>query len=196
MKSLKELRRAKGLSQVELAKLLDVNQSAISQWEKGRTSPDYQKLLRLSEVLDVSVDALVGTVQREERTRIPVLGEIRAGIPVEAIEDVLGFEEIPESMAKQGSHFALRIKGDSMLPRFCPGDIVIVRQQPDADSGDIVAALVSDHESTLKRLVKKEDGIILMPLNPAYDPLVFSRSQIEEMPVRVLGKIVELRARF
>lgn len=75
--------------------------------------------------------------------RIPVLGEVRAGYPMKAVENIIDYEEIDEGLARRGEYFALRIKGDSMEPKFSKGDIVIVRKQQTADSGDIVVALVN-----------------------------------------------------
>ena len=194
MEQLRALRRQHGLSQAELAERIGVHQTAISQWEKGRTSPDRRSLMKLAKVLGVSCDTLLGGAAENEL--IPVLGEIRAGFPAEAVENILGYEEITPQMARAGQHFALRVAGESMQPRFCPGDIVIVRKQADADSGDIVAALVSDRDATVKKLIKKENGIILMPLNPAFEPMIYSAEEVESLPVTLLGKVVELRAKF
>lgn len=196
MKNLQQMRRARGLSQAKLAALIGVHQTAISQWEKGRTSPDRRSLSRLSEVLGVSIDALLGNDVTTGACLVPILGDVRAGVPVEAVQTVLGYEEITPQMARGGEHFALRVQGESMLPRFCPGDVVIVRRQEDADTGDIVVALVGDGDATVKRLIKKENGVVLMPLNAVFDPLVFSVQEVAQLPVRIIGKVVELRAKF
>ena len=83
-----------------------------------------------------------------------------------------------------------------MEPRMKEGDVVIVRQQDDAESGDIVIATVNGDEATCKRLMKYETGIALISTNPSYDPMLFSNKEIEEKPVRIIGKVVELRAKF
>ena len=194
MNRIREMRRGQGISQAELAKRVGVHQTAISQWENGRTGPDRKSLAKLAQALNVSFDDLLGT--QSVCCRVPILGEIHAGLPVEAVQDVLGYEEITPETARRGSHFALRVVGESMLPRFCPGDVVIVRQQSDAESGEIVVALVSDSDATVKKLIKKENGIVLMPLNPAFEPMVYTVQEIASLPVTVLGKVVELRARF
>ena len=127
---------------------------------------------------------------------IPVLGRVAAGIPIEAVEEIIDTEEITEEMAKTGTFFGLLIHGDSMIPNICDGDVVIVRQQDDAESGDIVVATVNGTDATCKRLRKYKDGIELIANNPSYEPMDFSNHEIEEKPVRILGKVVELRRKF
>lgn len=127
---------------------------------------------------------------------IDVLGRVAAGIPVEAVEDVIDTEEITEEMAKTGEFFGLRINGDSMEPKFSKGDVVIVRKQDDAESGDIVIAMVNGDDATCKRLKKYTNGIALLSTNPAYQPMFFSDEEKETVPVRIIGKVVELRAKF
>ena len=129
--------------------------------------------------------------------RIPVLGRVAAGIPIEATEDVLDFEEITEEMRRDGEYFALKIQGDSMEPKISNGDVVIVRQQEDADDGDIVIALVNGDDAVCKRLKKYQDGsVALISTNPAYDPMFFSKDEIDETPVKIIGRVKELRAKF
>ena len=83
-----------------------------------------------------------------------------------------------------------------MIPNICDGDIVIVRQQEDAETGDIVIATVNGTDATCKRLRKYKDGIELIANNPSYDPMDFSTQEIIEKPVRIIGKVVELRRKF
>ena len=196
MQQLQALRRERGLSQAKLAEMIGVHQTAISQWEKGRTNPDRVSLSRLSQALGVSIDALLGNDVQNEACMIPILGDVRAGLPAEAVENILGYEEVTPEMARSGRLFALRIRGESMQPRMCPGDVVIVREQPDADSGDVVVAMVGDSDATVKKLVKKESGIVLMSFNSVFDPMVYSEEEVRRTPVRIIGKVIELRARF
>lgn len=119
-----------------------------------------------------------------------------AGIPLEMIEDVIDIEEISEDMACTGDFFGLQIHGDSMEPKMSDGDVVIVRQQDDAETGDTVIATVNGTDATCKRLRKYRDGIELIATNPSYEPMYFSNQEISEKPVRILGKVVELRAKF
>ena len=128
--------------------------------------------------------------------KIPVLGKVAAGIPIEAIEDVLDWEEITEDVAKTGKFFALQIKGDSMSPKILEGDVVIVKQQSSADSGDIVIAIVNGFDGCCKKLIKNDVGITLQSLNPNYEPMVFTNKDVADKPVMIVGKVVELRRKF
>ena len=119
---------------------------------------------------------------------MPVLGEVAAGIPIEAVEDIVDYEEIDAALAATGDFFGLRIKGSSMEPRIREGDV---------DTGDTVVVLVNGDSATVKRLKKEADGSMwLLPNNPAYDPQHFTPTEITEKPVHIIGKVVELRGKF
>lgn len=144
-------------------------------------------------------DELKDEIRRiEAGVRIPVLGEVPCGIPIEAIEliDAEEWEEIPDRLARTGTFFGLIAKGDSMSPRIQAGDVLIVRQQSDAESGDVVIAKINGEEATCKRLLKQEGGIVLQPFNPAHSPMYFSNAEILKKPVRIIGKVVENRQKF
>ena len=208
---IRELRALHGMSQQDLADRLDVNKVTISQDERGVRKPDLNVLTALCDIFNVSSDYLLGKddvtiriVGKEEleklasahTKRIPVLGRVAAGIPIDAIEDVLDWEEIPEMMAATGEFFGLKIKGDSMQPRIAEGDVVIVRSQPDAESGDVVVVQVNGDHATCKRLMKHETGISLISFNPMYAPINFTNEEIEKLPVTIIGKVVENRQKY
>lgn len=127
---------------------------------------------------------------------IPVLGRVAAGLPIEAVEEIIDTEEIAEELSKTGEFFGLQIHGNSMEPRICEGDVVIVRQQDDAESGDIIIATVNGSDATCKRLRKYRDGIELISFNAAYAPMFYSNKEIEQKPVKIIGKVIELRGKF
>ena len=130
-------------------------------------------------------------------TCIPVLGDVAAGIPIEAIENIVDYEEIDAALAATGEFFGLRIKGSSMEPRIREGDVVIVRKQSDANTGDTSVVLVNGDSATVKRIKKDPDGSLwLIPNNPAYDTQHFSLDEIRDRPVTIIGKVVELRGKF
>lgn len=126
-----------------------------------------------------------------------MLGIVRAGYPIYAEENILDYEEIPQAMASAGEFFALRIVGDSMEPRMFAGDIIIVRKQEYIDSGDIAVILVNGFEATVKKVIKQDSGIMLVPLNSScdYEPTFYSAREIETLPIAILGKVVEVRGR-
>lgn len=136
------------------------------------------------------------TTSTANAVTINVLGRVAAGIPIEAVEEIIDTEEITEEMARTGEFFGLKIQGDSMEPRMCEGDVVIVRQQNDAESGDVVIAIINGDDATCKRLRKYRDGIELISNNPVYAPMFFSNEEIEKKPVKIIGKVIELRGKF
>lgn len=185
------------LTKRELAKRLGVHESSINKYEKGLVDIPLSKISELSRVLNVTEAYLMGW--EEEKTqglKIPVLGTVAAGIPISAVEDILDYEEVPQSWENQGEFFGLRIKGDSMQPKMDDGDVVIVRQQSDANSGDTVIALVNGDDATCKKLQKTDNGIMLVSTNPNYLPMFFTNEEIVTKPVVILGKVVELRSKF
>lgn len=127
---------------------------------------------------------------------LPVLGFSRAGIPNLAIEEIDEWEEISPKLAKTGNFFALHIIGDSMQPLLSENDVVIVKQQNDADTGDIVIAKINGDDACCKKLVKHENGITLISLNQDYLPMYFSNDDIYEKPVSIIGKVIEARRKF
>ena len=203
MLRLKEIRKKKGLTQEYIASTLHVVQAAVSQWENGRVTPEAEKLSQLADVLGVSLDVLMGRKEyidedepKQQAVKIPVLGRVQAGIPTSAISEILDYEEIPAGVASRGEYFGLLVRGDSMSPEIHNGDIVIVRCQPDIESGETAVVAVNGDNATVKRVKKTAAGIILIPLNPAYEPMVYTNEQIETLPVEIKGKVVELRRKM
>lgn len=198
MNRIKSLRQKKGLSQQELAKLLFVNQTAVSQWERGVTNPSTDTAIALASLFDVSVDYLLGRnvdVPLRIKRTVPVLGTIPAGVPVEAIEDILDYEDLsPEEANDSHEYFGLRIRGRSMMPEYLDGDTIIVRRQDTAETGDDAVVMVNGDDATFKRIQRSLGGVTLVPLNTAeFTPAFYTNAEIESLPVRILGVCVELR---
>lgn len=202
MKNLKKTRMAKGIPQQTVADYLGINRVSYARYESGERQPDFHTAERIADLFGVSVDYLLGRDNsprpRTEKkgVKIPVLGRVAAGIPITAIEDVLDYEEIEESLAKTGDFYGLQIKGTSMEPKFSEGDVVIVRQQNDVESGEIAIVLVNGDDATCKRVVKHENGLSLISLNPSFPPKFFTDQEVEQLPVRIIGRVMELRAKF
>lgn len=188
---LKKFRKANKLGQVELAKIMNVANGTISMWESGQRTPDIDTIRSLAKLFHISINELIDD---ENPARIPVLGKIPAGIPIEMIEDVLDYEDISPDMLRGGKeYFALKVKGDSMSPKFLEGDILIVRKQDDCENGDFAIVAVNGYDATFKKVIKKENCIILQPLNPNFEPVIYDNDQIATLPVRILGVVVEIR---
>ena len=181
-------------------------------WEDvrdGYREADRQTIERLALLLETTYDYLMGltddpSVPLDDKTgiKIGVFGDVAAGIPIDRIEnfdpeDPDSWEEIDRSMAKGGTYFALRIKGDSMAPRILAGDVVIVRYQPTAESGQIAVVAVNGDMATCKKVFWSENGdLSLISLNPNYPPYHYTAEQVREKPVTILGVVVELRGKF
>ena len=194
------LRKEANMTQQELASKLYVSQQAVGKWERGESTPNPETIVAMSKIFGVAADTLLGESAPPLSTGgtwVPGLGDVAAGIPIEAVENIVDYEEIDTAMASNGKYYGLRIKGSSMEPRIREGDVVIVRQQEDADTGDTAVVLVNGESATVKRIKKEPDGgLWLLPNNPAYDPQHYSPAEVAEKPVRIIGKVVELRGKF
>lgn len=172
--------------------------STFSDWVNGEKYPRIDKIEILANYFGIQKSDLVEKRVAEQKTtaaiRIPVYGRVAAGIPMSAVENILDWEEIPASWP--GEHACLKVRGRSMEPRICEGDVIVVQVQDWAESGDIVVAMINGDEATVKKLIKQPDGIVLQPFNPSFESMYFTNAQIETMPVQIWGKVVENRAKF
>lgn len=211
---LKTIMKIKGIKATELSIRTNIAKSQISHWLKGTYKAKQDSLTILAEFFDVNEAWLMGfdvpmdrndtqdivddnIIYEEIKTpivKIPILGKVPAGIPIEAIEDILGYEDIPSQLVKNGErYFALKVNGDSMYPEYQTNDIVIVKQQPDCNTGDDCVVLVNGYDATLKRIIKEVDGIKLKPLNNDYETKKYTNQDIINKPVIIVGVVKELR---
>lgn len=195
---IRNLRENKKVTQSALASFLGLSPSTIGMYEQDRRKPDYETLEAIADYFNVNLDYLIKSTPYEKKTKftVPVLGKVTAGIPIDAVEYIVDYEEISEEMASKGDYFGLQIKGDSMEPKFSEGDVVIVRKQSTIQSGEIAIVLINGDEATIKKVMLFEGGLNLVPSNQAYQVITFTNEQIEKLPVQILGKVVELRAKF
>ena len=198
---IKEARKSAGLTQLELAKKTELSRSYIGDIEKDRYNPSVSTLQLIATATNPPLEDLLPSTKTVSPTgrgvRIPVLGRVVAGIPIEAVEEILDYEEITPELAATGEFFALKIRGHSMEPRMMEGDVVIVRRQDDVDSGDVAIVLVNGDEATVKRVKKQPEGITLIATNTSvYEPHFYSNKEIADLPVRILGRVVELRGKM
>ena len=220
-KRLREAMNDVGIIAQELADKSGLNKASISQYINGSHKPSNQSAGAMAVVLNVSPVWLMGfdvgkesDVDRMKRTAeifnrhraereysgtiaIPIVRRVAAGIPLESFDEIIDYTYIPEGMASRGEYFALQIKGDSMQPTICDGDIVICRKQETAENGEIVVSIVNGNDGCCKRLKQYENGnVALLSDNSAYSPLFFTAEERENTPVRIMGKVVELRRSF
>lgn len=174
-KRIAALRRERGYNQDELAEMAMLHRVTLAKYETGVIEPGALAIGRIADALNVSTDELlcrtpklppfVGMV----KDAVPIVGEIACGKPVTAQENVDGYADLPDGVS---ADFALKCKGNSMTPTFAPGDLVLIRQQPIVDNGQI-AAIGIDGEATLKRFYKTADGVVLVADNPEYPPQIY-----------------------
>lgn len=199
MNKIKELREKIGLPQKAFAADLGVSQPTISDWESGRKVPSAKSTEKIADYFGVSVDYVLGREDAsvsEDVYRVPVLGRVAAGLPLYATQDIIDWEELPKSWQRKGDYFCLQIKGNSMEPRMCEGDIVVIRQQDTCESGQTAIVMVNGDEATCKRVVFHDNGLSLLSNNPMYPPQFYTSTEVESLPVRIIGVVAELRAKI
>ena len=198
----KNLRKDNNLTQAELAKKLGVAPSTVGMYERGQREPDFETLEKIANYFSVNMNTLLGKENETDIAsgslgiKIPVLGKVAAGIPITAVENILDYEEISSEMASSGEYVALKIQGSSMEPRMYEGDVVIVRVQSSVEHGEVAVVMVDGGEATVKKVQFQSSGILLQPFNPSYEPIFYSNEEIEKLPVRIFGKVVECRQKY
>lgn len=211
--NVKHLRSVKGISQQTLADKVGVDRSTISRIENGEIETTIDNAMKIANVLKVNIEDLItkdltfdnGTLVDVdcETIQIPVLGTIKAGIAIEAQEDILEYVDIPKDWVKGGKTFyGLKISGDSMFPKYNESDIVIFEHTEDyilAQNKDC-AVMVNGFDATFKNVTITEMGITLVPLNlnnsDNYQPTFYSKEQIATLPVKIVGIAREKRTRL
>lgn len=210
--NLKFIREQKGISKSKLGDLVGVNQSTITRWESKEITPSIDNVEQVAEVLKVDLpDILIKDlrfdnaelIEDENVAYIPVLGVIKAGIPIEAQQDILEYVDIPKSWLQGGKTFyGLKISGDSMYPKYQTDDIVIFEKNEDmyqADNKDC-AILINGFDATFKKLKLNQNGITLIPYNldntDGFETTYYDSEQIQKLPIRIIGIAKEKRTRL
>lgn len=209
--NIRKAREEKQMTQDELAKRMGYkSRSTIARIENGDNDVSQSKLKKFSEILDVSIRFLLdgsdSPVPADARERpatnipvykIPVLGKVVAGTPIDAIENITDYIRVTNPAAADGSYYALHVTGASMEPEMKEGDLVIVHKQEHFDNGDICIVLVNGNEATVKKVQKSDQGITLIGFNAVvYPPHFYNAKEVEDLPVNVIGKAVEVRRKL
>lgn len=205
VETIDRLCKEKGVSRRQMEREAGLSVGTSSKWKAG-FKPNSSSLLKLANYFGVPYDTLLcsdepnitGVAVSRPVVTINVYGTIPAGIPVEAIEDIIDTEQIPaEWLSGRKEYFALKVKGDSMYPVYLDGDIVIVRKQTTCRTGDDCVVYVNGFDATLKRVKLHDDGgIEIVPLNTNYAPRTYSRAEAEQLPISIGGVVVELRRKI
>lgn len=213
---IKQYRSEHKMSMQNFADLIHSSKSYVSMLEKNFNpstgkpiSPSLETLKLISTAIHIDIDTLLKMLDEEQEiilnedkfkeqfrssSRIPVLGRIPAGVPIEMIQDIIDWEDISEDMLKGGKeYFALKVNGDSMYPEYLNGDIIIVLKQNDCENGQDCVVAVNGDDATFKRVYKLNGGITLQPLNNSYLPVFYSNEDILNKPVKILGTVKQIR---
>lgn len=201
-KTIKSLRSERGWTQDELARRLNCSKQIISNYENGKRQPSYEMLGALADVFNVPMSFMISDEDRGKALSLmygsevmpvsalimlPIAGSIRCGPGGIAYQDIEGYVQAA-NIRHPEECFYLRVVGDSMETRIHEGDLALIRKQEDVESGELAAVVIDNEEGTLKRLIKKDNAIILQAFNPAYAPRVFVGKELNS--VRIVGKVL------
>ena len=207
-KNIKYLIDTKKISANKLLEITGHNSTGlIAMWKNGERQITTGDVALIANYLNLTIDELINKDLRfdnvqptgidKDIVKIPVLGVIPAGVPIEAIEEVLDYEEIPKDWCKGGKkYFCLLIKGDSMFPKYIDNDVVIFEKTNDFNNGDECAVMVNGDDCTFKKVLKHDHGITLQPLNSSYDIKMYSNEDIEKLPITIIGVAKEMRRKL
>ena len=197
MNRIKFLREEFNMTQQELANKINGAKSTIAMYEKGDRKPSLEVLIKLSEIFNCSIDYILCKTNIRNAViniaRIPILGTVKAGYDWLAEENVVDYITLKEELPNVNEYFGLRITGDSMLPLLSDGDLVIVHDQDDVESGQTAVVLINGEEATVKKVVKTNDGIELHSMNPYYPTKKFTYEDMKDIPVKIIGRVKEAK---
>ena len=215
-KKIRDARKNAGMTQVELAKATNLSRSYIGDIEKDRYNPSVSTLQAIAKATNVPVETLLGgaapappapqkSIEASPAPkvtryvyRIPVVGRVAAGQPILAQEEIIDYEYIDERLHKGGDqYFGLVVKGSSMEPTIHDGDTIIVRVQETVENGQIAVVLVDGEDATVKEVKESEEGLTLIGHNVAvYAPHFYSREEVEKLPIRIIGRVIQSISKF
>ena len=183
---------------------LEIPYSTFTDWYNANIYPRIDKIQLLANYFGIQKSDLVEDKEKLKTdlignpvSPIPLLGTVKAGYNYLAQENWIGTIDVETSLVGSGEdYFALKVKGDSMAPTFLEGDIVIIKKQNDCENNEYAVVIINGDEGTLKKVKKTDDGIILQPLNPAYGPVMYTRDEIEKIPIIIIGVVKQLKRNF
>ena len=188
-------------SQKDFCRDLEFRETTVSDWLNAKTYPRIDKIEKMANYVGIEKSDLV-----EDHTytksdipvyRIPIVGKVVAGTPIDAIENITDYIRVTNPEAADGSYYGLYVTGASMEPEMREGDLVIVHKQDYFDSGDICIVLVNGSEATVKKVMKNEQGLTLIGFKPiVYPPLFYNAHEVENLPVRIIGKVKQVRRSY
>lgn len=182
-------------TQMDLMNDLDLSSSTVSDWCNAKKYPRMGTVQMLADYLEILKSNLIED-KKPSSDKIPVLGIIKAGYDYLADENIIGYVTVNDSSLKNDDFFALKVKGDSMVPEIYENDIAIIKKQNDFENGDYVVALINGEEATIKKGYKTDTGLLLQPVNSSFAPLIFDKKDIDTLPVKIIGVLYNITRSF
>lgn len=173
----------------DIAEYVGVNVSTVSRWENGLVKNiNKEKQDLLSSLFQIDVEDYL-----KHHFYRPVVGVVKAGYDYFANQDVESYESVSKLDYDRSDYF-LRVKGDSMIgSRIYEDDLILVQKVQDVDSGSLAVVIINGDEATVKRVIKKENMLILEASNPNYETRYFTQEEVETLPVQIIGKVINVR---
>ena len=193
-------------TRTEMCEALGVKYTTFADWVNEKTYPRIERIEQIAEYFGIEKSALLEDpdhlpldaipYQKRPTQPIPIVGVVSCGVPLLAEDNIEGYHETSlQDITTGETYFWLRAKGDSMINvGIHEDDLLLIRQQNDVDSGDIAVVSINGDDATLKRIIKKENAIILQPENPAYETKIFVGTEMESVHIR--GRLMKLEKRF
>lgn len=209
---IKKYRKENNLSLRAFASKCGLSYTYISMLEKNidyRTgkpiAPTLDSVKYISKAMNIPIDDLLKMLDDEQEfklnedvvpstlNKIPILGTVKAGYDWLAEENIIDYITLKDTIPNINEYFALKVTGDSMLPLLSDGDLVIVHDQDDVESGQTAVVLINGEEATVKKVVKTTEGIELHSMNPYYPVKKFTFEDMKNIPVKIIGRVKEAK---
>ncbi|RHM98357.1 LexA family protein [Dielma fastidiosa] len=192
---LRQRKEQLGLTVEDLMREVGVSRATLFRWMAGTTTRiPASKLEKLAAVLQTSVDHLTG--MDETSIMKPILGTVKAGYDLFAEENILGYEEVSEKESQLGDYY-LRVQGDSMTgSRIYDNDLLYIKACDYVESGQIAIVIIAHQEVTVKKVIWKQDMMILEATNPNYENRYYTKEEVNELPVQIIGRVVFNKINF
>ena len=201
---LRAIRVRKGMLQKDVANYLGITPPAYNHYESGRNEPDLQTLQKIADLFGVTTDDLTGRTKNEEfeefagkRILIPILNRVLLDLNGNIIKDIKNYTDIDENLSEKFPKcYAYLQSGNSMAPEINDGDMVIFRPCSAVRSGSVAVVCINGDEGTIKRVDVTDSGLTLTPANPIYKPMTFTADQVKELPIKIVGQVVQVRRNY
>lgn len=195
MNFIKEKREKAGMTQRGLAKALGVGVATVCRWETGSIeSVKSTMIAKIADVLHCNPMELIGLPVKRSVRMIPVYAKIACGSPT-WVDEADAVDSVAVSPETDDDIVAVKAKGTSMEPLIMDGDVILIRLQPAVENGEIAAVRIGG-SCTVKKVKFTEHGMNLIPVNDTWNPIELDAEQIEEYPVRIVGKVIEIRRKL